>query len=84
LRSLIIGPDCHVEKGVLLLKRTLGDTAEIGVLSFWRSRESIVAFAGADINKAVYYPKDRKFLEELTPELDHYEIVAREKIDFRC
>jgi heme-degrading monooxygenase HmoA len=68
-------------QGVLLLKRLDGDSAEIGVISFWESRESIVAFAGPQINKAVYYPEDHKFLTELTPELVHYEISGTDKIE---
>lgn len=66
-------------RGVLLVKRIDGSSAEIGVLSFWDSRDSIVGFAGQDINRAVYYPEDTKYLLELTPELVHYEIVADEK-----
>lgn len=68
--------------GVLMFKRIDGKEAEVGVISFWDSRESIQAFAGKDINKAVYYPEDRNFLVELTPELVHYEIPVAEKITF--
>jgi heme-degrading monooxygenase HmoA len=80
VKSLVATPG---NEGVLLLKRLTGETAEIGVLSFWRSREAITAFAGADVNRAVYYPEDRKYLRELTPELLHYEIVGAEKLAFR-
>lgn len=66
-------------KGVLVVKRSDGEFAEIGVLSFWDSRKSITAFAGQDINRAVYYPEDKKYLLELTPELVHYDIVVDEK-----
>ncbi len=62
-------------RGVLVFKRVTGDRAEIGMLSFWESRKAIEAFAGKDINKAVYYPKDVEYLEKLEPELVHYEVA---------
>lgn len=64
--------------GVLVLKRLDGETAETMVLSFWKSLESIRAFAGEQINKAVYYPEDKKFLLEMSPEVDHYEVAISE------
>ena len=48
-----------------------------------KSREAIVAFAGENMDKAVYYPEDREFLREITPELVHYEVAVAEKIEFR-
>jgi len=33
-------------------------------LSFWESRDAIVAFAGTDIEAAKYYPEDEKYLLE--------------------
>jgi len=67
-------------QGVLVLKRTDGEIAEIAVISFWESREAIKEFAGDDINKAVYYPEDKNFLLNMEPELTHYEIAIAEKI----
>ena len=34
----------------------------------------IKAFAGPEYEKAVYYPKDKKFLLELDPNVTHYEV----------
>jgi len=35
----------------------------------------IKAFAGPEYEKAVYYPKDKKFLLELDPNVTHYEVL---------
>ena len=45
-------------------------------ISFWESLEAIGAFAGADIDRAVYYPEDRTFLLELEPTVAHYELAV--------
>lgn len=41
---------------------------------FWESREAIVAFAGADIETAKYYPEDEKYLLEFELKVTHYEL----------
>jgi heme-degrading monooxygenase HmoA len=61
-------------RGVLLLKRLDKDVAEFTIISFWESKEAIKRFAGEDINKARYYPEDVKYLLEMPPELEHYEV----------
>ena len=40
----------------------------------WESWEAIRAFAGDDLEKAVYYPEDQKFLLALEPTVTHYEV----------
>ena len=65
-------------QGVMVLRRTEGDAAEFGIMSFWDSLESVKAFAGEVVDVAVYYPEDERFLLEFTPTLKHYE-VARER-----
>ncbi|MFZ0335191.1 MAG: hypothetical protein WAN10_18945 [Candidatus Acidiferrales bacterium] len=51
-----------------------GDAAHFITLSFWESRDAIVAFAGADIELAKYYPEDKKYLVEFEPKVTHYEL----------
>ena len=53
------------------------DTSEIEVVSLWRNRESIEAFAGDDISVARFFPDDERYLvdRELTvrhDEVDRY------------
>ena len=46
-----------------------------GVSEAYASPEAIRRFAGADLERAVYYPRDREFLETLEPAVTHYEVV---------
>ena len=46
-------------------------------VSLWESFDAISAFAGADVEKARYYPEDRDYLLELEPTVTHYEVVAK-------
>lgn len=65
-------------RGVMVLRRLDGEEAEFGVISLWDSAEDIKAFAGEDVDLARYFPEDERFLLELTPRLEHFE-VARER-----
>ena len=63
-------------RGVHVLRRIDGDRSEFMFISFWESLEAIGAFAGADIDQAVYYPEDRAYLLELEPTVAHYELAV--------
>jgi heme-degrading monooxygenase HmoA len=52
-------------QGVQVLRRTYEDKTEFLLISFWESYEAIGAFAGTDLERAVYYPRDQEFLLEL-------------------
>ena len=62
-------------RGVLVLRRVAGGHADFLFTSFWESPEAIRRFAGANLERAVYYPRDREFLEALEPAVTHYEVV---------
>jgi heme-degrading monooxygenase HmoA len=62
-------------RGVLALRRIADDRAEFLILSLWESKDAIRQFAGDDIEKAVYYPEDEKFLVEQQDRVNHYEVV---------
>jgi heme-degrading monooxygenase HmoA len=57
-----------------MLRRIEGDRAEFIVLSLWESLDAIKAFAGDDIEKAVFYPQDDDFLVEREWTCLHYEV----------
>lgn len=60
-----------------ILLRDMGDgTAEITTLSWWRSLDAISAFAGSDIQRAVYYPEDEKYLLEKPELVEHHQVLA--------
>jgi heme-degrading monooxygenase HmoA len=50
-----------------------GDITHIYTLSWWDSYESIKAFAGEDYQMAKYYEKDKNYLLEFEPHVQHYE-----------
>ena len=47
------------------------------VRGFCQSRAAIEAFAGKDIDTAVFYPDDNQFLIERDLTVNHYEVVGR-------
>jgi heme-degrading monooxygenase HmoA len=66
-------------RGAWLLWRVEADRAEFITLSFWESPAAIEAFAGQDIDKAVFYPDDEQFLIERDLTVQHYEVDGTEK-----
>lgn len=68
--------------GFQMLLRDLPDgTTEIETLSWWDSIEAIVAFAGADFERARYYPEDDRFLLVKPEFVTHFEIVVDARHD---
>jgi hypothetical protein len=76
------------DTGVREYRRTLGNLAaylllrdlpdgltEIMAVSHWESAAAIEAFAGHDIDRAVYYPEDDRYLVERDDVVRHYEVV---------
>ena len=63
-------------QGAWMLRRDDGDRSEIITFSLWDSRESIRAFAGDEIDRAVFYPDDDRYLIERDVLVRHYEVVG--------
>jgi heme-degrading monooxygenase HmoA len=58
-----------------LLTRDLADgRTEIVTLSLWTSYEAVRAFAGDDVETAVYYPEDDRYLVDREATVTHYEV----------
>jgi heme-degrading monooxygenase HmoA len=64
-------------RGAHLLRRDDGDRVEFVTLSFWDSLEAVQRFAGEDVGRAVFYPRDDDFLVERETTVTHY-VVADE------
>src|SRR6266704_256190 len=64
-------------QGVEVLRRSYDGKTEFLLISYWKSFEAIRAFAGDDMERAVYYPKDEEFLLELEPKVTHYELATK-------
>ena len=60
-------------RGVYVFQREVGDAVESIVLSLWDSLDSIKAFAGDDVDRARYYPRDPEFLFYLSEHVTHFE-----------
>ena len=70
-------------RGVYVLRRTVGDNAEFLMLSLWESMEAVRVFAGDDPESAVFYPEDERFLVEYDSDVKHYEVLGGpEPMDF--
>jgi heme-degrading monooxygenase HmoA len=64
--------------GAQLWTRDLGDgRTEVVTISWWSSQADIVAFAGEDIEKAVFYPEDDEYLLDRETTVTHYDVAAR-------
>ena len=62
-------------RGVLALRRIVGDRAEFLLVSLWESEAAIRRFAGAEPERAVYYPEDDRFLLERGERVEHWAVV---------
>jgi heme-degrading monooxygenase HmoA len=60
-----------------MLRRDEGGRTEYVTLSFWESEAAIRAFAGEDIEAAVLYPEDERYLIDGESSVTHYEVVDR-------
>lgn len=61
-------------RGAWMLRRDEGDRTEFITLSFWDSLESIRGFAGNDVDRAVFYPEDDRFLVEREETVKHWSV----------
>jgi heme-degrading monooxygenase HmoA len=62
-------------RGAWMLRRDERDRTEFITLSMWDSVEAITAFAGDDIEAAVLYPEDERYLIGGESRVAHYEVV---------
>lgn len=63
-------------RGSWILRHVDGKEAEFQVISLWESEDHIRAFAGEDVERAVYYPEDERYLLEMSPAVAHYEVFG--------
>ena len=63
-------------RGAYVLCKIEEDRAHFLTVSFWGSIDEIERFAGADPEKARYYPEDEEFLLEFEPQVKHYDVVT--------
>jgi heme-degrading monooxygenase HmoA len=62
-------------RGAWLLRRDDDGTTEFITLSLWDTVEAIRAFAGDDIEAAVLYPEDERYLVDGGTHIRHYQVA---------
>jgi heme-degrading monooxygenase HmoA len=62
-------------RGAWRLRRDAGERTDFVTLSMWDSVDAIKAFAGEDIEAAVLYPEDERYLIDGESSVTHYEVV---------
>jgi len=68
--------DIPGNRGVLALRRIEGERCEYLIVSLWDSLDAVERFAGEDLEQAVFYPEDDRFLVDRALTSTHYEVVA--------
>ena len=64
-------------RGAWMLRRDEDERTEFITLSLWESEDAIRAFAGDDIEAAVLYPEDARYLIGGESTVAHYQVVDR-------
>jgi heme-degrading monooxygenase HmoA len=62
-------------RGAWMLRRDEGDRTEFITFTLWDSLDAVRAFAGEDIEAAVLYPEDERYLVEREDTVRHYEVA---------
>lgn len=61
-------------RGAIVLSRYKDNRAEFLLVTIWESMQAIQWFAGSATERAVFYPKDRRFLVTHDDHADHFEV----------
>ena len=61
-------------EGAQLLRRRVGTTTHITVVSYWRSLKSIEAFAGRRVDRAHVEPEAQRLLSRVGRRVQHFEV----------
>jgi heme-degrading monooxygenase HmoA len=64
-------------QGVYMLRRITDAGCEFVMVSLWNSMDDVRSFAGDDIEQAVFYPEDDRFLIDRDLQVRHYEVVEQ-------
>ena len=65
-------------RGAFILRREDGDRTEFVTLSYWDSLDAVRGFAGDDVERAVFYPEDDRFLVARETWVTHFEVIGPE------
>jgi heme-degrading monooxygenase HmoA len=62
-------------RAAYILRRVEGDRTEFVTLTFWDSMQAVRGFAGPNVERAVFYPEDDRFLVDRESTATHYEVI---------
>jgi heme-degrading monooxygenase HmoA len=62
-------------RGAWLLRRDDGGSTRFVALSMWESLDAVRAFAGDDVEAAVLYPEDERYLRPGSSTISHYDVI---------
>jgi heme-degrading monooxygenase HmoA len=65
--------------GAYCLRRVVGGRAEFQIVSLWESLDAVRRFAGDEIDRAVFYDEDERFLVERENSVAHFDVVYRDE-----
>jgi heme-degrading monooxygenase HmoA len=63
--------------GAWLMYRIEDDRAEVQTVSLWESMDAIHGFAGEDVDRAVFYPEDDRYLVDRDLIAHHWVVAGR-------
>jgi heme-degrading monooxygenase HmoA len=61
-------------RGAWILRRDDGERTEFVTLSFWDSLDAIRGFAGDDVERAIFYAEDDRFLVDREERVTHWQV----------
>jgi heme-degrading monooxygenase HmoA len=61
-------------RGAWIMRRDDGDRTEFVTLTFWDSLDAVKGFAGDDVERAVFYPEDDRFLVDREVAVQHWQL----------
>ena len=64
-------------RGTLVLRRPDGDKAEFVTILLFDSLDAVRSFAGDEIERAVFFPEDDRYLVERDLGVRHFEVDAQ-------
>jgi heme-degrading monooxygenase HmoA len=62
--------------GVYVLRHDRAEGTDFEFISLWESMAAVRRFAGDGVDRARYFPEDRKYLVTLEPTVTHYTVSA--------
>jgi antibiotic biosynthesis monooxygenase (ABM) superfamily enzyme len=63
-------------RGTLVLRRTRADRTDFETILLFDSIDDVKPFAGDEVDTAVFYPEDDRYLVEREPAVHHFEVDA--------